>query len=86
MLVSGVINFKRIPKAERICVTRVCHVHHTRHTRIFLFVPSLLSELSATVFQSEINLVTGRSSGEENYHFYLFINLFSCLSVGLSRF
>ena len=22
--------------------------------------------------------MTGRSSGEENYHFYLFINLFSC--------
>ena len=71
-----------------VCVTRAyftkthkyrkCHVHHTRHTPIFLFVPSLLFELSATVFQSEINLVTGRSSGEENYHFYLFINLFSC--------
>ena len=82
---------KGIPKAERWNLLYVCDAcllcsPHVEDTRTFLFVPSLLLNYPPLFFKLEINLVTGRFSGEENSYFYLYINLFSCLCVVLSRF
>ena len=83
---------KGIPKAERwnllyVCDACVSVVFTTRGGHAHVLVRSQSpSELSPTVFQLEKNLVTGRSSGEENSFFYLYIDLFSCLCVVLSRF
>ena len=81
---------KGIPKAERWNLLYVCDAclscsPHADDTRSFFVRSQSPSELSPTVFQLEINLVTDRSSGEENSYFYLYIYLFSCLCVVLSR-
>ena len=84
---------KGIPKAERwnllyVCDACVSVVFATSGRRAHVLVRSQSPSefISPTVFQLEINLVTGRSSGEENSYSYLYINLFSCLCVVLSRF